>query len=100
MLFVNRFDADTVLDLMPRATAMMGVPTFYTRLLANPRLTRAACAGMRLFVSGSATLLAETIHAFEVRTGHRILERYGMPKPTTNTWNTPHAEHNSGPAGF
>src|SRR3546814_19595969 len=84
MLFVNRFDADTVLDLMPRATAMMGVPPFYTRLLANPRLTRAACAGMRLFVSGSAPLLADTFPAFEVRTGPRILARYGLHNTTMN----------------
>src|SRR3546814_8097903 len=95
MLFVNHFDADTVLDLMPRATAMMGVPTFYTRLLANPRLTRAACAGMRLFVSGSAPLLAETFHAFEVRTGHRILERYGMTETTMNTSNPLDGERRS-----
>ncbi|HEY9538530.1 MAG TPA: malonyl-CoA synthase [Kiloniellaceae bacterium] len=100
MLFVNRFDADTVLDLMPRATAMMGVPTFYTRLLANPRLTRAACAGMRLFVSGSAPLLAETFHAFEVRTGHRILERYGMTETTMNTSNPLDGERIAGTVGF
>src|SRR3546814_10536558 len=74
MLFLNRFDADGVLDLLPRATAMMGVPTFYTRLLASPRLTREACAGMRLFVAGSAPLLADTFMDFEARTGHRILE--------------------------
>ena len=70
MLFLNRFDTDTVIDLLPRATAMMGVPTFYTRLLASPRLTREACAGIRLFVSGSAPLLADTFQEFEARTGH------------------------------
>src|SRR3546814_15533053 len=74
MLFVNRFDADTVLDLMPRATAMMGVPTFYTRLLANPRLTRAACAGMRLFVSGSAPLLAETFQIGRASCRERVCQ--------------------------
>src|SRR3546814_19439549 len=87
MLFLNRFDADGVLDLLPRATAMMGVPTFYTRLLASPRLTRAACAGMRLFVSGSSPLLAETFHAFEVRPGHPLLERYAMTETTMNPSN-------------
>src|SRR3546814_15192493 len=84
MLFLNRFDADGVLDLLPRATAMMGVPTFYTRLLASPRLTREACAGMRLFVAGSAPLLAATFKDFEARPGHRILARYAMTATTTH----------------
>ena len=67
-----------MIDLLPRATLLMGVPTFYVRLLASPRLTRTVCAGMRLFVSGSAPLLARTHAEFEARTGHRVLERYGM----------------------
>jgi malonyl-CoA/methylmalonyl-CoA synthetase len=100
MLFVNRFDADTVLDLLPRATTMMGVPTFYTRLLASPRLTREACAHMRLFVSGSAPLLAETFKEFEARTGHRILERYGMTETTMNTSNPLEGERIAGTVGF
>jgi len=100
MLFVNRFDADTVLDLLPRATTMMGVPTFYTRLLASPRLTREACAHMRLFVSGSAPLLAETFKEFEARTGHRILERYGMTETTMNTSNPLDGERIAGTVGF
>jgi len=100
MLFLNRFDADTVLDLMPRATAMMGVPTFYTRLLASPRLTRDACAHMRLFVSGSAPLLPETFKDFESRTGHRILERYGMTETTMNTSNPLDGERIGGTVGF
>ena len=100
MLFVNRFDADTVLDLLPRATAMMGVPTFYTRLLASPRLTREACAGIRLFVSGSAPLLAETFKEFEARTGHRILERYGMTETTMITSNPLEGERIAGTVGF
>jgi len=100
MLFVNRFDADTVLDLMPRATAMMGVPTFYTRLLASPRLTREACAHIRLFVSGSAPLLADTFKEFEARTGHRILERYGMTETTMNTSNPLNGERIAGTVGF
>jgi len=100
MLFLNRFDADTVLDLMPRATAMMGVPTFYTRLLANPRLNREACAHMRLFVSGSAPLLADTFKEFEERTGHRILERYGMTETTMITSNPLKGERIGGTVGF
>ncbi|HMA15878.1 MAG: malonate--CoA ligase [Bacteroidota bacterium] len=100
MLFLNRFDPDTVLDLLPRATAMMGVPTFYTRLLASPRLTREACAHIRLFVSGSAPLLAETFKDFEARTGHRILERYGMTETTMNTSNPLHGERIAGTVGF
>ena len=99
MLFLNRFDADTVIDLLPRATAMMGVPTFYTRLLASRRLTREVCAGMRLFVSGSAPLLAETFKEFEARTGHRILERYGMTETTMNTSNPLEGERIAGTVG-
>ena len=78
MLWLPKFDAHEVLALLPRATVMMGVPTFYTRLLSEPAFTRDACASIRLFVSGSAPLLAETFEAFEARTGHTILERYGM----------------------
>jgi malonyl-CoA/methylmalonyl-CoA synthetase len=84
LLFLARFDPAEVLGLMPRATAMMGVPTYYTRLLDHPGLTREAAAGMRLFVSGSAPLLAETHRAFEERTGHAILERYGMTETGMN----------------
>ena len=78
MLWHQGFDADAVIDDMARATILMGVPTFYTRLLASPRLTRDAARNMRLFVSGSAPLLEATFEEFEARTGHRILERYGM----------------------
>ena len=78
MLWLPRFDAQEVAGLLPQATVMMGVPTFYTRLLAEPRLTPELCARVRLFVSGSAPLLPETFSAWQVRTGHSILERYGM----------------------
>jgi malonyl-CoA/methylmalonyl-CoA synthetase len=78
MLFLPKFDAAQVLERLPRSTVMMGVPTYYTRLLAEPAFDRARCASMRLFISGSAPLLAETHREFEARTGHRILERYGM----------------------
>jgi len=78
MLWLPRFDLDAVIERLPRATVMMGVPTFYTRLLGDDRFTRDLVANMRLFVAGSAPLLAETHTEFEERTGHRILERYGM----------------------
>jgi malonyl-CoA/methylmalonyl-CoA synthetase len=87
MLFLARFDPAQVLALMPRATAMMGVPTFYTRLLKEPGLTQEVAAGIRLFVSGSAPLLAETHRDWEARTGHAILERYGMTETNMNTSN-------------
>jgi malonyl-CoA/methylmalonyl-CoA synthetase len=99
MLFLNRFDADTVIDLLPRATTMMGVPTFYTRLLASPRLTKEVCAGMRLFISGSAPLLPDTFEEFEERTGHRILERYGMTETTMSTSNPLKGERIAGTVG-
>jgi malonyl-CoA/methylmalonyl-CoA synthetase len=78
MLFQPRFEAGAVLAAMPRATCLMGVPTFYTRLLARADLTREAAAGMRLFISGSAPLLAQTHAEWTARTGEPILERYGM----------------------
>ena len=87
MIFRPKFDAADVLSLMPRATALMGVPTFYTRLLDQPGLTPEATAGIRLFISGSAPLLAETHRAFEARTGQVILERYGMTETGMNTSN-------------
>ena len=77
-IFQPKFDADAVIAALPRATALMGVPTFYVRLLDHPGLTRSACAHMRLFVAGSAPLLADTHRDFSERTGHAILERYGM----------------------
>ena len=78
VLFLPKFDAAQVLERLPRSTVFMGVPTYYTRLLAEPRLDRTLCKNMRLFISGSAPLLADTHRDFEARTGQRILERYGM----------------------
>ena len=78
MIFLPRFDPRQVIAALPRATVFMGVPTYYTRLLAEEGLDRHACRHMRLFVSGSAPLLAETFEAFRRRSGHTILERYGM----------------------
>ena len=99
ILFMQRFDAPTVIDLLPRATVFMGVPTFYTRLLAEPAFDRAACRNMRLFISGSAPLLEETFHAFRQRTGHTILERYGMTETVMNTSNPYHGERIPGTVG-
>ncbi len=76
--FEPRFDAARVLELLPQSTVFMGVPTYYVRLLAENGLTPEACRGMRLFISGSAPLLPDTFRQFEQRTGHTILERYGM----------------------
>jgi malonyl-CoA/methylmalonyl-CoA synthetase len=100
MIFAPRFDADEMLRLMPRATAMMGVPTFYVRLLQHPGLTREATSHMRLFVSGSAPLLAETHRAFSERTGQAILERYGMTETNMNTSNPYDGERVPGTVGF
>jgi malonyl-CoA/methylmalonyl-CoA synthetase len=78
IVWLAKFDAGAVVAALPEATVMMGVPTFYTRLLAAPAFGRDSCRSMRLFVSGSAPLLAETHAAFARRTGHAIVERYGM----------------------
>jgi malonyl-CoA/methylmalonyl-CoA synthetase len=87
MLFLAKFDAEQIVRLLPRATVMMGVPTFYTRLLQHPGLNRDCVGNLRLFVSGSAPLLAETHREFQARTGHAILERYGMSETLMNTSN-------------
>lgn len=78
MIWLEKFDVDTILHQLPRCTVLMGVPTHYVRLLADERFGREVCAGMRLFVSGSAPLLPETFREFQTRTGQTILERYGM----------------------
>jgi malonyl-CoA/methylmalonyl-CoA synthetase len=87
LLLLPKFDAASVLTHLPAATVYMGVPTHYTRLLQEPRLDRVAVAGMRLFISGSAPLLAETHRDFGERTGHRIIERYGMTETLMNSSN-------------
>ncbi|GGE58810.1 AMP-binding protein [Nesterenkonia cremea] len=87
MYWLSTFDADAILDLLPQSTVLMGVPTFYTRLLKSDRLTREVCSGVRLFVSGSAPLLAADHETFAERTGHSILERYGMTETGMNTTN-------------
>ncbi|MEM9047481.1 MAG: malonyl-CoA synthase [Pseudomonadota bacterium] len=100
MIFLPKFDVEAVLAALPGATAMMGVPTFYTRLLDAPHFDRALVAHMRLFVSGSAPLLAETHRRFEARTGHRILERYGMTETNMNTSNPYDGARRAGTVGI
>ena len=87
MIFLPKFDAAEVARRLPQATVFMGVPTYYTRLLAEPALDREQCRNMRLFTCGSAPLLPQTFHEFERRTGHTILERYGMTETGMNTSN-------------
>ncbi|MDQ0347405.1 malonate--CoA ligase [Ancylobacter vacuolatus] len=100
MIFLPKFDPERILSLMGRASVLMGVPTFYTRLLKAPGLTREATAGMRLFISGSAPLLAETHRDWRARTGHAILERYGMTETGMNTSNPYADERIAGTVGF
>ena len=87
MIWLGKFDPKLVLRKMPEATVFMGVPTLYTRLLAEPGLTHDAVRNMRLFVAGSAPLLIETFTAWQERTGHTILERYGMSETAMLTSN-------------
>ncbi len=94
------FDAEGVLAEMPKSTMLMGVPTFYTRLLDDARLTGDLATNMRLFISGSAPLLAETHTAFEARTGHRILERYGMTETNMITSNPYDGDRIAGTVGY
>ena len=78
VLWMNAFDADEVLKILPKCSVMMGVPTYYTRLLSNPKLNNDTTANIRVFISGSAPLLEDTFNEFRSKTGHYILERYGM----------------------
>ncbi|MDO8978510.1 MAG: AMP-binding protein, partial [Afipia sp.] len=87
MIFLPKLDPELIIKLMSRATVLMGVPTFYTRLLQSENLTKASTSHMRLFISGSAPLLAETHREWSARTGHAVLERYGMTETTMNTSN-------------
>ena len=100
MIWLQKFDRERVLAELPRATVFMGVPTFYTRLLAGEGLDVETVRNMRLFTSGSAPLLAETFDAFRARTGHAILERYGMTETGMNTSNPYDAERRAGTVGF
>lgn len=100
VIFLSGFSAEAIIANIPDATALMGVPTFYTRLLDERAFTGDLVKHMRLFVSGSAPLLAETHVQFEERTGHRILERYGMTETNMNTSNPYDGERRAGTVGF
>ncbi|MES0879747.1 malonate--CoA ligase [Roseibium sp. SCP14] len=100
MLFLPKFDLEQVLELLPKATAMMGVPTFYTRLLGSDAFDRDLVRHMRAFISGSAPLSAEVHKEFSQRTGHSIIERYGMTETSMNTSNPYDGERRPGSVGF
>jgi malonyl-CoA/methylmalonyl-CoA synthetase len=99
MIFLPKLDPDLIIKLMARSTVLMGVPTFYTRLLQNPALNKETTRNMRLFVSGSAPLLAETHREWFARTGHAVLERYGMTETNMNTSNPYDGERVAGAVG-
>lgn len=99
VIFLAKFDSEVVIRHMASATVMMGVPTFYTRLLGDPAFMRQAAAGMRLFISGSAPLSADIHRAFEERSGHRVLERYGMTETGMLTSNPYAGERRAGYVG-
>ena len=103
MIWFQKFDPKAVIARLPEATVFMGVPTLYVRMLAEPALTREACRNMRLFVAGSAPLLLETFNEFRERTGHTILERYGMSETvmlTSNPYDAAEGERRGGTVGF
>jgi len=103
MIWLSKFDPKKVIEKLPEATVFMGVPTLYVRLLAEPGLTREAVRNMRLFVAGSAPLLIETFQAWQQRTGHTILERYGMSETvmlTSNPYDAKDGERRGGTVGF
>jgi malonyl-CoA/methylmalonyl-CoA synthetase len=102
MIWFNRFEPAAVAARLPEATVFMGVPTLYVRLLAEPGFTQEACRGMRLFISGSAPLLLDTFEAFRERSGHTILERYGMSETlmlTSNPYRAEDGERRGGTVG-
>ncbi|WP_025899578.1 malonate--CoA ligase [Sneathiella glossodoripedis] len=100
VLFLAKFDPNKVIERLPRSTVFMGVPTFYVRLLSAPELNREACKNMRLFTAGSAPLLEDTFNEFETRTGHVILERYGMSEAGMITSNPYDGKRIAGSVGF
>ncbi|MFN3218573.1 MAG: AMP-binding protein [Acidimicrobiales bacterium] len=98
--FLPRFDVDAVVDALPASTVFMGVPTHYVRLLDDPRLNADTCASMRLFTSGSAPMTTATHQRFTARTGHRIVERYGMTEAGIITTNPLDGDRVPGTVGF
>jgi malonyl-CoA/methylmalonyl-CoA synthetase len=100
MRWLKSFNVAAIMENLPHCTVMMGVPTYYSRLLAEPAFTTSSCSRMRLFISGSAPLLADTFFEFERRTDHTILERYGMTETGMNTSNPLHGERRAGTVGL
>ena len=100
MYFLEKFDVDQVIQYLPRSTSMMGVPTFYTRLLDSDKFNAEVTKNIRVFISGSAPLLAETHNEFETVSGHKILERYGMTETNMNASNPYDEERKAGTVGF
>ncbi len=103
MIWFSKFDPNSVLARLPEATVFMGVPTLYVRLLADARLSKESCKNVRLFVAGSAPLLIETFNEWQERTGHTILERYGMSETamlTSNPYAPDQGERRGGTVGF
>jgi malonyl-CoA/methylmalonyl-CoA synthetase len=100
MRFLPKFEAASVLRFLPEATVFMGVPTYYTRLLAEPGFGREACRSIRLLVSGSAPLLPETFRRVQEATGHAVLERYGMTETLMNSSNPLEGERVPGSVGL
>jgi malonyl-CoA/methylmalonyl-CoA synthetase len=100
MIFLPKLDPELIIKLMARATVLMGVPTFYTRLLQSPNLTKESTSHMRLFISGSAPLLADTHREWFARTGYAVLERYGMTETNMNTSNPYEGDRVPGAVGF
>ncbi len=99
MIFLSKFDSASVIHHLPRSTIFMGVPTYYVRLLSDPQFDRSTCEKVRLFVSGSAPLLTETFDDFKQRTGHTILERYGMSETGMLTSNPYEGSRKAGTVG-
>ena len=100
MIWCEDFNAEEAIENLPDCTVMMGVPTYYTRLLSNSKLSKECCSNMRLFISGSAPLLKETFDNFQDKTGHTILERYGMTETGMNTSNPLNGERRAGTVGL
>jgi malonyl-CoA/methylmalonyl-CoA synthetase len=100
MYFLPKFDIDLAIKYLPKSTVMMGIPTYYTRLLDNKNFQKPICGNMRLFVSGSAPLLEQTFNEFKHRTGFTILERYGMTETGINTSNPLNSQRLPGTVGF
>ena len=98
--FMQKFNIDLIIEALPISTLLMGVPTFYTRLLSDHRFNRETTKNMRLFISGSAPLLAETHNKFEQKTGHKILERYGMSETGMNSSNPYKGNRKAGTVGY